>query len=77
MLRDGPLGPLSVWLAQGLSAAQFISVSLATLYTFCLLFDWFWRRVWRPFFIRRGWWEPTSPYLSDTDKAPLDNKDKG
>jgi len=63
---------VSMWATWGLAHAQVISTLLAALYTMLLVFDWFWRRFWRPFLVSRGWWNPRSPYLADSGNVPLD-----
>lgn len=30
----------------------------ATVYTLLLITEWFWKKLWRPFFVRRGWVKP-------------------
>lgn len=35
-----------------------IASACAALYTFCLITEWFWKKLWRPFFERRGWIKP-------------------
>jgi hypothetical protein len=45
----------------------------ALFYTSLLIFDWFWRRFWRPFLVRRGWWPRRSPYLRETGAGDLED----
>lgn len=39
---------LAGWLAASASAA-------ALAYSLCLLSEWWWKKLWKPFFISRGW----------------------
>ncbi len=32
-----------------------LASSLAVIYTFCILVEWWWIRFWRPFAVRKGW----------------------
>ena len=38
----------------------------AFLYTMLLVFEWFWKKLWRPFLISRGWISVDFRYLRDT-----------
>ncbi len=60
------------WLAH---AAQ-ISALLAAAYTFLLITDWWWKRWWKPLFLRLGWikGKPRSFMDATTDKAPFDDE---
>lgn len=50
----------------------------AALYTMLLISEWFWKKLWRPFFERRGWLQPLRRRIitveeygeDDTCKAP-------
>lgn len=60
-----------------------IASIVAALYTMLLIGEWFWKKLWRPLFERRGWIKPkkrrvyTAREISDmlavqdTDQAPL------
>jgi len=41
--------------AEAASAATVIASALAALYTLLLLSEWFWKRLWKPVFVRYGW----------------------
>ena len=51
----------------------------AALYSLLLISEWFWKKLWRPFFESRGWLKPMRHRIitveeyqaGDTDKAPL------
>ena len=51
----------------------------ATLYTTLLIAEWAWKKVWRPFCVRRGWVKPLRHRIisveeyeqGDTDRAAL------
>jgi membrane-associated phospholipid phosphatase len=60
-----------------------IASALAALFSLCLLSEWFWKRIWRPFFVWLGWIKP-KPHLvltarewaermaeEESDKVPL------
>jgi hypothetical protein len=56
-----------------------IASIVATLYTSLLTAEWAWKKVWRPFFVRRGWVKPLRHRIisveeyeqGDTDRAAL------
>ena len=70
----------SAWTAVGItswaeaaSAGTFFASALAAIYTFALLCEWFWKRVWRPLFARFGWFglEPAEQRrIADKDEQP-------
>lgn len=48
----------------------------AVLYSFLLISEWFWKKLWRPFFEYRGWIKPVRHRIItveeyDTDRAAL------
>jgi hypothetical protein len=52
----------SAWAAVGItswaeaaSAGTFFASALAAIYTFALLCEWFWKRLWKPLFTHYGW----------------------
>ncbi len=48
-------------------------VTVATFfYTLLLIFEWFWKRIWRAFLIEKGWWSPKSAYMR-SDNVPFDD----
>ena len=44
-----------------------IASVIATTYTFLLLTEWWWKRLWRPLFERRGWIKPRKRYIITPD----------
>lgn len=56
----------------GLSWSE-IAALLAACYTFLLILDWFWVRLWRPMFENRGWLRKKRMRVAyvETDNAPL------
>lgn len=49
------------------------AAALGALYSLTVLAEWWWKRLWRPLLIRKGWWSPRSPYFrADSDAVPLD-----
>lgn len=42
-------------------------------YTMLLIFDWFWRRILRPWLIACDWWPKSSPYLRETAHGDLED----
>lgn len=40
----------------------------AFLYTMILVFEWFWKKLWRPFLVQRGWITKDFKYLRDTNR---------
>lgn len=42
-------------LADAAAFATIVASFLAGLYSFLLVSEWFWKRLWRPLFIRLGW----------------------
>ena len=64
------LSVFALWLGS-LSWGEVASIG-ASFYTLLLIVDWFWRRLWRPFFIRRGWLRGKSQeYMEDTESGAL------
>lgn len=50
-----------------------IAQMLAALYTLCLITEWFWKRVLKPFAQQQGWIKGRpSEFLDSTGAAPLD-----
>ena len=47
-------------LADAASAATLMAAMLAGLYSFLLISEWFWKRMWRPLFEHLGWIKPTA-----------------
>jgi hypothetical protein len=43
--------------AAGLSWSE-VAAALAGFYTFLLIIEWFWKRLWRPLLERKGWLRP-------------------
>ena len=55
-----------------------IAAIAAGFYSFLLITEWWWKKLWRPFFESRKWIKPkrhriitVEEYDADTDKAPL------
>lgn len=43
------------WASVGITSWSDVAAMLAALYTALLIFEWMWKRVFRPFAERRGW----------------------
>ena len=58
---------------------QNLSAFAATMVSVCVLFDWWWKRIWRPFAERRGWLKPKPlKKLTPSQLADLiDQNDQG
>lgn len=64
---------VGVWLAA--KTWSDIAAMLAALYTFCLLTEWGWKRVWKPLAQRMGWIKgPRREFLDSTGGVPLGDK---
>lgn len=52
-----------------------IASMLAAFYTLLMITDWWWKRWWKPLFIRRGWLKNRSYEFMDTrtEPVPLDH----
>jgi hypothetical protein len=62
----------AIFLVDGMSWSD-IAAMLAALYTFCLLTEWAWKRVWKPLAQRLGWIKgKPREFLDSTGSAPLD-----
>lgn len=70
----------STWVAVNAIPWGTIASMAAAAYTLLLITEWFWKKLWRPFFESRGWIKrhkrrviTVEEYESDgnTDKAPL------
>lgn len=44
--------------ADAASFATFCAAAIGAIYSFCLLTEWFWKKVWRPLCVWRGWLKP-------------------
>lgn len=53
--------------ADAASFAGLIASTLAAIYTFCLLAEFFWKRLWKPLFTMFGW-------ISERDRSQDDEK---
>lgn len=45
--------------ADAASFATFCAAAVGALYSCCLLAEWFYKRLWRPLFVRLGWMKAT------------------
>lgn len=45
-----------------------VASAVAAAYTFLLISEWFWKKVWRPLAERRGWIKPKRPRLMTVDE---------
>lgn len=62
---------LAIWIGS-LSWGERAQIA-AFAYTCLLIFDWLWRRLWRPWLIGRGWWRKGSRYLRETGPGDLED----
>lgn len=51
---------INTW-ADAASFATMVASFLAAIYTFCLVSEWFWKKLWRPLLVRFGWMKPLPP----------------
>lgn len=54
---------ITTW-GEAASFVAFIASSIAAIYTFCLLCEWWWKKVWRPLFVFFGWLNPLPEKLT-------------
>jgi hypothetical protein len=48
----------TAWAAVGITSWAEAASFVAFFYTLLLIFEWFWKKFWRPIFERRGWVRP-------------------
>lgn len=48
-----------------------LAAAAATLFSLCMLFDWWWKRLWRPLLERLGWLKPKTGAPADSRWSPL------
>lgn len=49
---------VTAWTAVGITSWADFASFLAAGYTMLLIFEWFWKKFWRPIFERHGWIKP-------------------
>ena len=62
----------SAWIAAGFAQIGIASwgdfaAFAASIYTLCLLFEWLWKKVFKPIALRHGWIAYKSPYVGGDD----------
>lgn len=58
-----------------LQVMSLISVGLAILSSLHILFDWWWKRFWKAYLIKKGKYPgKPRPYMDTTDHTPLEDK---
>ncbi|WP_313080415.1 hypothetical protein [Pulveribacter sp.] len=64
---NAPLAKLfTLWAAVGISSWQEAAAAAAALYSFLLIFEWTWKKVWRPILELAGWLKPRAPRRRST-----------
>lgn len=48
-----------------------IAAAMAAIYTFSMLMEWWWKKLWRPMFVRRGWIKEQPLVLTDEERRKV------
>lgn len=57
---------VTAWAAVGITSWADAASMLAAIYTGLLIFEWWWKKFWRPLFEARGWLKPKKGRSKDT-----------